>query len=320
MKKTIVTTTINPPTPALIRFAEIAERDDWDMVVIGDRKTPEGPWREFERWAQRVEYLNPAQQDTLFPALSTAIGWDCIQRRNIGLAFAWLRGAVVVATVDDDNIPLSEWGRDLTVGKPTALQTFEAPAGAHVLDPLSVTAAGRRQDLWHRGFPVQLVRGRSAVPVGLRHVVSLVQADLWNGEPDVDAVCRLAHGGKIEADFSDISEPFFAGSVVPFNSQNTFISRRARAEYFLFPGIGRLDDIWAAYSVQHAFGPCVAFGPPSVRQERNKHDLWDDYEAELIGYKHSINVSRDPVQLVGYLPGKALCAWKEFRRVLGVQS
>ena len=37
MKKIIVTTTINPPTEALIKYSK---KEDWDLIVIGDLKTP----------------------------------------------------------------------------------------------------------------------------------------------------------------------------------------------------------------------------------------------------------------------------------------
>ena len=38
MNKFIVTTTINPVTEALEKFDSMS---DWNLVVIGDRKTPE---------------------------------------------------------------------------------------------------------------------------------------------------------------------------------------------------------------------------------------------------------------------------------------
>jgi hypothetical protein len=37
MRKIIVTTTINPPTEAILKFDAM---EDWDLVVIGDLKTP----------------------------------------------------------------------------------------------------------------------------------------------------------------------------------------------------------------------------------------------------------------------------------------
>src|SRR4051812_19909720 len=107
-KKVIVTTTINPPTTAVERFDAMP---DWHLVVIGDLKTPN------DYHLNRGIYLNPADQEKYDKALSDAIGWNCIQRRNFGLLIAHDLGADVVAVVDDDNIPNERWGTDLMVGR-----------------------------------------------------------------------------------------------------------------------------------------------------------------------------------------------------------
>ena len=41
MNKFIVTTTINHPTKATLKFCEIAEKNDWTFVIIGDLSTPD---------------------------------------------------------------------------------------------------------------------------------------------------------------------------------------------------------------------------------------------------------------------------------------
>jgi hypothetical protein len=112
MNKFIVTTTINHPTEATLKFIEIAKRDNWHFVVVGDTKTPHA---EYERLD--CIYLHPDNQELRYPELSKIIGWKTIQRRNIGFVYAYEHGATVVATVDDDNIPYDNWGTDLYVGK-----------------------------------------------------------------------------------------------------------------------------------------------------------------------------------------------------------
>ncbi|HZZ21643.1 MAG TPA: hypothetical protein VFE60_03265, partial [Roseiarcus sp.] len=96
MKKVIVTTTINPPTKAIHKFDSTP---DWELVVIGDLKTPK------DYSLKRGAYYSPESQEKYDKALSDAIGWNCIQRRNLGLLIAHDMGAEVVAIVDDDNIP-----------------------------------------------------------------------------------------------------------------------------------------------------------------------------------------------------------------------
>ena len=109
MKKFIVTTTINSPTKATKKFCEMK---GWELIVVGDTKTPH---KEYERL--NCIYLHPDYQEEKYKDLSDAIGWKCIQRRNIGLVDAYNRGADIIATVDDDNIPYDDWGKDVYVGQ-----------------------------------------------------------------------------------------------------------------------------------------------------------------------------------------------------------
>jgi len=146
MKKVIVTTTINPPTEAIERFQSMK---DWDLVVIGDKKTPKNyP-------LSRGIYVTPEEQEKYDPALSEAIGWNCIQRRNFGLLWARDLKADIVAVVDDDNIPLKGWGEDLLVGRNVEVNYYETDLPA--FDPVGATNHPR---LWHRGYPLQLLPKR----------------------------------------------------------------------------------------------------------------------------------------------------------------
>src|SRR6266536_45691 len=108
MQKVIVSTTINHPTEAICLFDAMKA---WDLVVIGDLKTPKG------YKLDRGCYYSPEQQEKYDKSLSDAIGWNCIQRRNFGLLIAREMGADIVAVVDDDNIPMQEWGCELCVGQ-----------------------------------------------------------------------------------------------------------------------------------------------------------------------------------------------------------
>jgi len=54
MKKAIVTTTINPPTKAIRLFEAMKE---WDLIVIGDLKTPK------DYRLERGVYMDPTSQE-----------------------------------------------------------------------------------------------------------------------------------------------------------------------------------------------------------------------------------------------------------------
>ena len=57
-------------------------------------------------------------------------------------------GADLVATIDDDNIPFANWGKDLLIQKDCTIKKYYTNEIA--FDPLSVT---NHSHLWHRGFP-----------------------------------------------------------------------------------------------------------------------------------------------------------------------
>ncbi|MBW3573298.1 MAG: hypothetical protein KY450_00320, partial [Actinobacteria bacterium] len=173
MTNVIVTTTINPPTEAVRRFDAM---DDWHLVVIGDRKTP-GDYR-----LERGTVVTPDDQEKIDPTLSDLIGWNCIQRRNFGFLVAAEMGADVVAVVDDDNIPLEGWGTDLLVGREVEATVYAA--GLPAFDPIGAT---NHPDLWHRGYPLQLLARRDYSRSVRSPVTADVQADFWDGDPDIDA-------------------------------------------------------------------------------------------------------------------------------------
>lgn len=296
MKKAIVCTTINPPTEALEKFRAM---EGWRLIVVGDHKTPH---EAYTGW----DYLDPFYQHSRWPVLSNLIGWDCIQRRNFGFIEAYQWGAEVVATVDDDNIPSLSWGENLSIGK--SFVADEWKTSQPVFDPLTAT---NQSHLWHRGFPLPLLaeRERATQPWCDREVVAPdIQADLWHGDPDVDAIARLVWQPEVEFDTVDF---FFSRTISPFNSQNTFISRRFLPEYFMYPGVGRFDDIWAAYHVQQT-GAQVVYGPPSVYQRRNPHNLVADLKAEMYGYEHTL----DFIAGLPVLPERAQAAFREYQCIL----
>jgi thioredoxin reductase len=82
MKKFIITTTINKPTEATLKFCEIAENKNFKFVIIGDLSTPHEEYYFLERKFKNVTYLTPEQQEKLYPELSNIIGLPNWVRQN----------------------------------------------------------------------------------------------------------------------------------------------------------------------------------------------------------------------------------------------
>ena len=296
MRKVIVSTTINPPTKAIKRFQNMK---GWDLVVVGDLKTPKN------YKLDEGTYLTPAMQEAYDKKLSDAIGWNCIQRRNFGVLYAHDKGADIVALVDDDNIPLDNWGKNLMVGRSVEVNYYDAKISA--FDPVGAT---NYKHLWHRGYPLQLLAKRDYSMKKKKRITPDIQADFWNGDPDIDAICRMEHAPEVK--FQNKFFPIASNKISPFNSQNTFLNKKVLRDYFLFTEIGRMDDIWAAYRVQ-ALGFKVVFGKPSVYQLRNPHDLTIDLKQEILGYVHNSDIVEKifeyPDMVKDFVSPKA---WKAF--------
>lgn len=301
MKKVIVTTTIYPPSPSVQRFQQMK---DWDLVVVGDLKTP----KDFK--LERGIYVSPKDQEAYDPALSEAIGWNSIQRRNFGFLWAKDMGADIIATVDDDNVPLPGWGENLIVGQEVEANFYETDLPA--FDPVGAT---NYPHLWHRGYPLQLVAKRDYSRRTRRKVRVDIQADFWNGDPDVDAICRMINAP--DCTFGAEYFPLAANRISPFNSQNTFLCASVLPDYFMMPHVGRMDDIWASFYAQ-AKGHRVVFNRATVRQDRNVHDLTVDMRGEYLGYENNLKLiaelARSPESFASFLPPRTALAFELYRK------
>lgn len=300
MSKYIVTTTINYPTKAIFKYISFI---DWNVIIVGDLKTPHDEYIDLQKTNANVFYLTPEYQEQNYKQLSDSIGWNKIPRRNIGYIEALKRGAQIIASVDDDNIPLDNWGKTIYIGTPTDVYYYETDEIA--FDPICVT---NYPNLWHRGFPIQeLYLRKSKYKITRKNIIPDIQADFWNGDPDIDAMCRFEH--KPNCFFDDKYFPFSANTYSPFNSQNTFFSREALKKYLVFPGIGRMDDIWSSYYMQ-SIGFKIIYNKATVFQDRNVQDLTKNLTNEFVGYEKTkqmlIDMAIDRNSYSKYLPDESL--------------
>jgi hypothetical protein len=125
----------------------------------------------------------------------------------------------------------------------------------------------------------------------------------------MDAYTRIGKAPVV----GDVAMLAQAGCVVDtktwtiFNSQNSAVLREFIPAYFMMPGIGRYDDVYAALVVQCVMRERdyhVHLGQPLVLQERNEHDLIVDLRAEVEGMAHV----KDMAHLLDHilLPGKSV--------------
>lgn len=276
MKKAIVTTTINPPTEAIIKYDCM---DDWYLIVVGDVKTPE----------YKLEfgtYISWEEQESKYPDLCALIGPNSVARgRMIAFIEGYNSGAEIIASIDDDNYPLENWGKDILLDTEIIVDVFYSTDEGLVFNPLWAHFA---PDKYHRGYPIELKGIHEQYSIKPITIKPLVRADLWNGDPDVDALDRIVHRPEVvfHHDFLYTHTSKFS----PVNTQNTFIHRKAIKDFPAnIPFIGRADDIWASYLFEAKHPNSVIYGPASVlhQQERTYDSLLNDLENELFSYRYT---------------------------------
>jgi hypothetical protein len=299
-RKFIVTTTIQEPTEATLKFSCV---NDWQLIVVGDIKTPHKSYENLD-----LIYLDVDYQKKNYPELSEAIGWNCIMRRNIGFIDAYRRGADIVASIDDDNIPYDDWGLKLFVNQNINAHVYTT--NGYAFDPMSVT---NNSHLWHRGFPInEIPTSRNPKFLGKENIRVEIQADLWDGDPDIDAICRRIYnpaGLKLEC-----PEKFTSDKYIPFNSQNTFFARHVLPYYMVLPYVGRVDDIWGGYIAQHDLGIRPVFTRPTTYQDRNEQSIDKNLQDEVFGYITTERFLRDISCYRSFLPDATLKALDLYRK------
>ncbi len=306
MKKIIVVTSIYPLSQAVKKFATFK---DWLLIIVGDKKTPHKEYIQLQKENENVFYMTPEYQEQKWKNISDLIGWNSIQRRNIGFLEALNQGGDIIASIDDDNIPFDNWCNDIRIGKPTDVYYYETDS--IVLDPIGVTNYNK---LWHRGYPIQTLHNRNnKYKLTYKTVIPDIQAMFWNGDPDIDAVCRFEH--KPMCFFDSKYFPIATNAFSPFNSQNTLFSREALKRYLVIPYIGRMDDIWAGYFLQSQ-GFNVIYTEANVFQDRNVQNLTSNLVKEFIGYEKTLellkNIKNDKNIFFNYLPEKSIQVINEY--------
>jgi len=267
----VVVTSIFPPTDGIRALAQLR---DWQVVVVGDRRTPPG-WA-----AEGVTYLSPQMQDELAFESSALLPWNHYSRKMIGYLYAMSRGATVIAETDDDNVPTTDWSLPDFHGE---FDVVQGDGFVNVYRLFTDTL------VWPRGFPLTRIRDAHVKPViAARRAAEIgIWQFLADDDPDVDAIFRLVFDAHIS--FEERPPVVLdVGTACPFNSQNTIFARPAFPLLYLPAFVTfRFTDILRGLVAQPALWAAdlrLAFGGATVRQERNAHEALRDFEDEIPMY------------------------------------
>jgi hypothetical protein len=271
--KWIIVTTINYPTEALKKLAKL---NDWQLLVIGDKKTPRD-WH-----LENALYLDIEAQQKLPYQIIKLLPFNHYCRKNIGYLYAIEHGAQIIYETDDDNIILNSL--DILPTK-ASMKLLTSP---ELL--INIYCYFGQPKVWPRGFPLRSVVKPNICTYQQSSVEIGIQQGLVNKDPDVDAIFRLTHVGDIE--FKD-NDPIALqkNCFCPFNSQNTFFTYKSFWGLYLPVYVPfRVCDIWRGYITQRLLWDLdclLCFTQATAVQYRNQHDLMHDFIDEIELYTKS---------------------------------
>ena len=271
MSMAYVITTIQEPTPGVTAIAQEASLGEAQVVVVGDRKSP-------ETWSlSEVNYLSLADQGALPFSLSQVLPENSYTRKMLGYLAAAQVGADWIRETDDDNSPYASF---FELVPSSVLCRVPADQSGWV----NIYAHFTSRHVWPRGFPLSLVNaGTSWAPETSRQTVNgpfILQA-VADGDPDVDAIYRLTAADTSDIKF-DAAEPLVLpeGSWTPFNSQATTWPRDLFPLMYLPVTCSfRMTDIWRSFVAQRllpGLGASLVVTAATVHQDRNVHKFLAD--------------------------------------------
>jgi hypothetical protein len=251
-------------------------------VEIGDSKSP--PTYDLEG----AEFISVGDQLRTGLRFAAKCPLRHYARKNIGYLLSIINQASLIVETDDDNIPLDTFFADRKRHVDVS----------HVRNSCWLNVYRYFYDgiIWPRGLPLDAIKadvppietlsyGRTDCPI---------QQGLADGNPDVDAIYRLALPVPIHFR-GDRRIALGNGSLCPFNSQNTAWWPDTYPLLYLPAHCSfRMTDIWRSFVAQRIaweFDWHVLFHEPTVVQERNEHDLMKDFSDEIPGYLNNRRIA-----------------------------
>lgn len=283
MNSFVVITSIFEPTEAVQAFAKLS---DHQLVVVGDKKTP-------ENWScEGATYLSVADQQATDFEIARVLPYNHYCRKMVGYLHAIQAGADCIIDTDDDNIPKDNWVFPALTGNFERIQGDQGFINVYQL----YTPA----PIWPRGLPLRMITTQFDLESKLSPAECKV--GIWQGladeDPDVDAIYRLTSDTLVNF----ASRPPLVvgkGTISPFNTQNTLVRKELFPLMYLPTYVTfRFTDIlrgFIAQPIMWLYGYELGFLDATVVQKRNPHDYMKDFVSEIPMYLHTERV----MELVG---------------------
>ena len=277
--KCVIITTINKPTETILKH--ITNAAEYDVIIVGDNKTPD----DYNKL--NCIFLDIPSQKKLFPELSELLPYNHYCRKNIGYLYAIKKGYKIIYETDDDNIPYDNFDNILQYNN-IQMITEENNVWINIFKHFTNNA-----HIWPRGFPLSLIKNKPNYLIQDTDKIPSIINGLVENDPDVDALFRIIcdHQDSIQWD-KNKAVLIDNKNVCVFNTQNTFWLNPELFICLLIPcSVSfRYCDILRGIInniILKKTNNYMMYSSPNVIQNRNEHNLINDFKSEYEMYIHN---------------------------------
>lgn len=271
------------------------------VFVIPDLKTPTQTYqrcRDLGRRGMHIVCPTIEEQEAFLRHIGfppNLVPHNSDNRRNVGFLMALETRADFTISLDDDNYCRGEEDffaeHSIVCAGEVKANIVDAETGwFNICDLLNLEGPGTT---YARGFPYYARHKNDAGNWSEMPVDIHVNAGLWLGEPDVDAISWLVAPMRTTG-FKRNSVALGRRTWSPVNTQNTALRREVLASYYYikmnYPlsgiSIDRYGDILSGYFAQacvRKMNGTIRFGTPLTIHKRNSHNYMKDAANELAG-------------------------------------
>jgi len=282
----VITSIATHDNPILQQYAKDCTEHQIPFIVIGDTKSPEV----FN--LSGCDFYSIKDQEATNYELAKILPLKHYARKNLGYLIAISKGAEIIIETDDDNWPLEDFWEKRQKQLP-----------AHLLlnkEWVNVYKYFTKKHIWPRGFALENLL-LALPPLEKETTVEcLIQQGLADENPDVDAIYRLTLPLPIVFD-KGANIALGNNSFCPFNSQNTTWFKETFPLLYLPSYCSfRMTDIWRSFVAQRIAWTCgwpILFHQSTVWQQRNDHNLMNDFRDEISGYNNNLLICKSLQEL-----------------------
>tara|TARA_A100000164_G_C21930661_1_gene785378 strand:+ start:757 stop:1755 length:999 start_codon:yes stop_codon:yes gene_type:complete len=277
MNVSLIITTINRPNNNIRSFSKGCKINNWDFIVIGDKKTPNNFNFSYGN------YLNISNQKKLKFKFANICPYNNYARKNIGYLIAFSKKNNFIVETDDDNSPKKNFFKSIDLIHRAKVIKNDSWINIYKI------FLKKKLQIWPRGLPLDEINKKIIIKKKLVKKKFFLQQGVAEGNPDVDAIFRLLND-NIDIKFKN-DKISLSNAISPFNSQNTIWHKSIfKLMYLPVTCSMRCTDIWRSLvtlKIMQVNNFDILFFGTNIFQKRNLHNLMDDFSQEVPLYLDS---------------------------------